>query len=94
VAYRISVKERNRAQMTAYLAGKGCADCGETDPVVLEFDHRGDKAGNIADMVSCLTAWGTILKELEKCQIRCANCHRRKTARQFGWYRARSSEAA
>ena len=27
-----------------------------------------------------------ILKEIEKCEIRCSNCHRKKTAKDFNWY--------
>jgi hypothetical protein len=31
--------------------------------------------------------WTFVLRELRKCEIRCANCHRRKTAREKGSYR-------
>jgi hypothetical protein len=31
--------------------------------------------------------WRTIEAEIAKCVVRCANDHRRRTARQFGWYR-------
>jgi len=30
--------------------------------------------------------WGTILKEINKCVVRCANCHLRKTAQEEGWF--------
>ena len=57
-----------------------CVDCGESDPVVLEFDHvRGKKKKSIADMVSHSYSIETIKKEIRKCEIRCANCHRKKT---------------
>jgi hypothetical protein len=60
-------------------------DCGETDPVVLEFDHvRGEKKGEIAMMVR-VDGWDKIVEEMAKCELRCANCHRRKTAKQLGW---------
>lgn len=56
----------------------GCAVCGERDPAVLEFHHKAhaDKAMNISAM---LHGGGQrqLRVELEKCEVLCANCHRR-----------------
>lgn len=76
----------NRSKILEYLESHACVDCGENDPVVLEFDHRRDKKGNIANMIR-RCSWSTILDEIQKCDVRCANCHRRKTALQFGHYK-------
>lgn len=70
-----------------YLQDHPCQDCGEDDPVVLEFDHRGDKTAAIAEMVRDAVALHRLMAEIEKCAVRCANCHRRKTARDRGFYR-------
>jgi hypothetical protein len=70
-----------------------CVDCGENDPVVLEFDHLRDKVLNIgADLLR--RRWADILAEIEKCEVVCANCHRRRTARRRGAMRARLTEQA
>jgi hypothetical protein len=77
----------NRQKLHDYLADKKCVDCGESDRVVLELDHvHGPKDYNIGTMVS-MYCWARILQEIEKCEVRCANCHRRKTARQFKWFK-------
>jgi hypothetical protein len=60
-----------------------CIDCGEDDPVVLEFDHLRDKAFNIGAALSRRN-WQAILDEMTKCEVVCANCHRRRTARRRG----------
>ena len=65
-----------------YLSQHPCTDCGEADPLVLEFDHLRDKIGDISRMVSDFLSWGPIVKEIEKCEVVCANCHRRRTARR------------
>lgn len=77
------MRERNRAWLDEYLAGHPCSDCGEADPIVLEFDHRGDdvKVANVADMVS-KRSLSAIQVEVAKCDVRCANCHRRVTHRR------------
>lgn len=80
------VSEENRQMVYEYLKTHPCVDCGEGDPVVLDFDHvRGEKEGTISYWVSSGFPQKKILLEMEKCDIRCANCHRRKTAKQFGW---------
>jgi hypothetical protein len=76
---------RVRAQLFHFLQNKFCIDCGEEDPIVLEFDHRDpeQKVRQISRFLSGHHSWESILKEIEKCDIRCANCHRRKTYKQF-----------
>ncbi len=71
-----------------YLEQHSCVDCGESDPVVLEFDHvRGEKSYNVSAMGWSVLPWNSLLKEIEKCDVRCANCHRRKTTERRGSYR-------
>jgi hypothetical protein len=71
-----------------YLSTHQCVDCDETDPIVLEFDHVKDiKKNNISVLVHNGSSLKVIMKEIEKCEVRCANCHRRKTAKDFNWYR-------
>jgi hypothetical protein len=67
-----------------------CIDCGESDPIVLEFDHReGEKklAAVSTLMTQMKASLKTIKAEIVKCDVRCANCHRRKTAKERGWYK-------
>lgn len=73
---------RKRKEFIAATKGlAGCVDCHERDPVVLDFDHRpGERKlfniGTTAMGVSQLR----LLAEIAKCDVRCANCHRRITA--------------
>jgi hypothetical protein len=66
----------------------GCVQCGEKDFVCMEFDHidPSTKDATIGEMIQNQVRRTTLLKELEKCQILCCNCHRKRTADQFGWY--------
>jgi 5-methylcytosine-specific restriction endonuclease McrA len=71
-----------------FLQTHPCVDCGEKDPIVLEFDHvnPSTKTQNISRMVIEGYSWKSIEKEIKKCQILCSNCHKRKTAREQNWY--------
>jgi len=71
-----------------FLSINPCVDCGERDIVVLEFDHgqnRDIKLDAVSRMIRYRTPLKVIKEEINKCQIRCANCHRRKTAQEFKW---------
>lgn len=70
---------RNARFVTAYKLTRGCVDCGQSDPLVLDFDHvRGKKLGRVSSMRAQGWPLPTIIKEIEKCELRCANCHRRR----------------
>jgi hypothetical protein len=85
-----NMRERRRAlkeRVWGYLADQACIDCGERDLVVLDFDHieRERKRLEIYWLAHSTFAWSAIEAEIEKCEVRCANCHRVRTAAQFDW---------
>lgn len=84
---QIRYRQRNRERVCEYLESHPCVDCGESDIRVLEFDHIGTKSENISRLIAIGAAWSTLVVEIAECVIRCANCHRRRTARQFSWWR-------
>lgn len=79
-AHRVVVRD----YVLAYLKDHPCVDCGEVDPIVLEFDHVRDKVFNISQA----SGYGLdrIKEEIDKCEVRCANCHRQKTYRQLNYF--------
>lgn len=71
------IRERSRKYIKDYLSTHPCVDCGNDNVIVLEFDHvRDTKLYNISDMVQKAYSITTIQKEIDKCDVRCANCHR------------------
>lgn len=80
------IRKAVREWLHVYLLSHPCVDCGETNPVVLEFDHvRGTKLFNVGEATSKGYSLKRVQAEVEKCEIRCANCHRQKTYREAGW---------
>jgi len=80
---------RNRKYLWTYLLSHPCVDCGESDPIVLEFDHvRGEKHSDVGKMAHNTRSLKSIQTEIDKCDVLCANCHRRRTARSQQWDKA------
>jgi hypothetical protein len=68
---------RNREFVMSIKEISECIDCGENNPLVLDFDHvKGEKIMAISDMSNKAYGIDTISKEMDKCEVRCANCHR------------------
>lgn len=91
--YQKRYRERNRDKAQLYMRervslgraildseyARGCVDCGEKDFDVLEFDHvRGEKSGTVAQFMR--SGPSRLYAEIDKCEVRCANCHRKVTA--------------
>jgi hypothetical protein len=68
-----------RSLIEEYKKATSCFDCSIGDVRVLEFDHLKDKKFNIGDAVREGYSWLNILKEIKKCEVVCANCHRIRT---------------
>jgi hypothetical protein len=80
-----ALRLRRTNYLLGYFASHPCVDCGEDDPVVLEFDHLDADAKSFSIGRSLpYRNWEGILAEIEKCEVVCANCHRRRTDRAQG----------
>lgn len=56
-----------------------CTDCGVRYPAhVMDLDHTGEKTGDVS-VLRVSRGMETVLTELEKCEVVCANCHRQRT---------------
>lgn len=107
VQAQLRVRKRKLAVVRAYKAGQACRDCGETDPVVLELHHRdpgtkneklrtrryGRRVQTTGGDSWVRLSYVEIAEELEKCDVLCANCHRRATHRERQEARERGETA-
>ena len=80
---------RNRDWILKYLTEHPCIGCGESDPIVLHFDHRDgeEKFKGVSFLVKKGRSLASIQDEVRKCDVRCANCHMKRTAKQFDWWK-------
>jgi len=92
-SWNMSRRDKYYDMVTDYLHEHPCVDCGEANPIVLEFDHRDPtiKDGEVTKLLS-YASWDRILVEIHKCDVVCSNCHRKRTAKQFGWRRWKQQE--
>jgi len=85
---------RNLEWLYSYLSMSKCVDCGIADPLVLEFDHIAMKRKNVMTMAWEGYGQDTIQIEMNKCEIRCASCHRLKTSAERNSFRHRAGTAS
>jgi hypothetical protein len=85
--------QNNAQYVFDYLSEHPCIECGETSPTLLEFDHRPgtNKIERISQMVTSGYSLEKIITEISKCDVRCVNCHRRKTSQERGWFKSSPS---
>lgn len=76
-----SYRDKLTMEIGVFKEKTGCMDCKRKDLVYvqLDFDHvRGQKVSGISGMIRNYSR-EDIFKEIEKCEIICANCHRLRT---------------
>lgn len=75
-------KRRRTLWVHAIKLERGCADCGYAEhPEALHFDHLpGYK--KLFQVSGVNLSRETIIAEIEKCEVVCANCHAVRTARR------------
>ena len=78
-----------RKFLANYYENNPCVDCGETDILVLEFDHVTGKEFGLNQAIRDVIPVNRIIEELKKGDVRCANCHRRLTAENGNSWRWR-----
>jgi len=81
---RDATKEEHRQKRKEWYhdlkRSRGCKLCSEDEPVCLEFHHTDDnKNANVGSLATGGYAKETVLKEIQKCDLLCANCHRKVT---------------
>ena len=80
--YHKAKAKRSRQNVTDWFkdfkSKLSCKVCGEDDPVVLDFHHR-DKTTKEFSISDGLRRYSRqrMLDEIDKCDVMCANCHRR-----------------
>jgi hypothetical protein len=82
-------RARNAAYLPRILSTTRCVDCGEGDPVVLDFDHIGPKRRPVTRLAWRGCSLATLDAQIRECEVRCANCHRRATAARADHFRFR-----
>lgn len=74
-------KKEIQAYVKALKEDNPCTDCGQHFPYYcMEFDHR-DPSTKLTNISRLIRYWGRkkLDEELEKCDLVCGNCHRKRT---------------
>jgi hypothetical protein len=80
--YDLERREQRRQALQSWVrdqkaASDGCERCDETHPATLEYHHPGEKFKSISRMVRDGHSRERMRAEMAKCELLCANCHRK-----------------
>lgn len=65
-----------KLKAVSYLGGR-CKDCNRRGPtVIFDFDHIEPHTKNFKISGKAIYRWEELKTELDKCELRCSNCHR------------------
>ena len=85
---KVTAREEAREYVRDYLSQNPCVDCGESNPVVLDFDHVRGKSATINQLIRDGASIDRIEIEIGLTEVRCSNCHRKKTASENKWFKS------
>lgn len=80
-ARAVPLKVRRRQAWLAMLKGLKCSRCPESDPRTFEFHHPGEKVAGVPDLVARGASMKRVREEIARCELLCANCHRKHHGR-------------
>jgi hypothetical protein len=72
-----TLRNRVKEYVRQHKEASGCVDCKQMYPYfVLQFDHVGDdKSFNVSKFQNHSVSLESVIAEIEKCEVVCANCH-------------------
>lgn len=80
---RFAINRRNKVRIRNFIrefkVSLTCGECGENHPACLEFHHLDPSKKEISIANTIKNGWAIerIKKEMDKCIVLCANCHRK-----------------
>jgi len=76
--YRMKKREELKSWLQDYKDDLECKHCDEDRNPALDFHHtdESEKKSSISTMVHNVSSKETVIEEIEKCEVICANCHR------------------
>jgi hypothetical protein len=86
ISYVSNMKRKINDFVLNYKKNSKCVDCGflgRKHPEVLEFDHiNNNKEFNVSEFRYLTSSINKVKREIGKCEVVCANCHRIRTAKR------------
>lgn len=74
-ALKTAYKRKQKGELSALKRGLSCVRCGFSDYRALQFHHRRPEEKSFAVGEAGSMAYASVLREIEKCDVLCANCH-------------------